>query len=377
MVAGDSAPRPSCVGRAVEIREHGHDDVAVLGERVEQALRDVVGVIDDELAGGGGLRQRAGQLRDRLERVVLARRASGTRSKPRERRRREAGAADAADRPHELVGGATGAREVRADQRAERLGRRRADRAPTRRAAGPRRGCRRARASRAGTPADEPARAERVRAGGARRVVLAGVRERRDQRGRDARVVDLRRARGTRASAPTSRRSSSALSSGATARRSPERPSVNVAASRIATSWWSISGSTSVEHLRIAEPARPRRARRRGPRDRAFSVSVPMCAARPSAAPGAPCGRAAPRRPCCRGGRAPATATRCCADVLLVAQRLEQRLQAVAADRASSSARAALLDLVAAVALALDEPRHVAQVERRRARAGRPACAPS
>ena len=63
-------------------------------------------------------------------------------------------------------------------------------------------------------------------------------------------------------------------------------------------------------------------------------------------------------------------------DVLLVAQRLEQRAQAVRADAIELGARG-LLDLVGAVADALDEPRHVAQVQIRRARAGTPACAPS
>ncbi len=50
------------------------------------------------------------------------------------------------------------------------------------------------------------------------------------------------------------------------------------------------------------------------------------------------------------------------ARVLLVAQRLEQRLQAMAADARELGPRS-LLDVVGAVALALDEARHVAQVE--------------
>ena len=50
------------------------------------------------------------------------------------------------------------------------------------------------------------------------------------------------------------------------------------------------------------------------------------------------------------------------ARVLLVAQRLEQRLQAVATEARQLGARG-LLDLVGAVALALDEPRYVPQIQ--------------
>ena len=166
--------------RAVEILERGQDHVAVLAERVGQALRDVRGVVDEQARARRRPRQRAGQGGDHLVEVVLAR-AGGVVAEVGGRggRRRAGAARGAADRPHQLGVGAAGAREVRADQRAERLGR--ADLAERPRGQALRlaavvveRGDQR------GDAGGRLAHAERVRAGSARRVVAARIGQRAD-----------------------------------------------------------------------------------------------------------------------------------------------------------------------------------------------------
>ena len=251
---GVSAPSADRRRRASRSVEHADDDVAVLAERLLEAGRDVVGVVGDELARRRppSAACRAGRRSPRARRTC--RRAAGSRRgrravPPRRRSHRSRGRSPTrARRP-------TGrrARSTRGSAGRAR-GPRRAGRAPTRRGAARRRGCRRGRRATPGVPAAylraptayaHAARATSLRVVSASAPTIAGP----------TRASSICASPRHASTCTDAWWSPSALISGATARLSPERPSVNVAASRIAFSGLSTSGSTSASTL--GSPSRP------------------------------------------------------------------------------------------------------------------------